>query len=137
MKKNILNYLVLPVSLFILFNAAVFVIVAWGGTSITSDIRKNIEIAKAKYPGKAEDALISYLMDTINPPNRRTAVAIWTLGQIKSEKALPYLKEFYMDDPQGYSCHNKHDKVLCQSRLYKAITAIESNWKMHPEYQSW
>lgn len=131
MKKFILNYLVLPVSLFILFNAAVLTIVSWTGTSIEKDIKKNIEIAKAKYPGKAEDALIDYLLDTINSPQQRTTVAIWTLGQLKSKKALPYLKEFYHDDPHGYTC--KHDSALCQYGLYKAITAIESDWKMHPE----
>jgi len=134
MKKFILNFILLPVLLFVLFNVAVLAILGWTGTSIESGIEKNIEIVKEKYPGKAEDALIAYLLDTSNSPDRRTHVAIWTLGQIKSQKALPYLKELYRDDPYGHSCKGRHDSVLCQSGLYKAINAIESDWKMHPEF---
>jgi hypothetical protein len=95
---------------------------------IDFDVKKNINIAKEKYPGTAEDALIAYLLDPTNSPNDRSSVAIWTLGQIHSEKALPILKELYKNDPEGKTCHGKHEYVLCQYEIYKAIKAEESNW---------
>lgn len=94
---------------------------AWIG----KDCRENIEKAKSLYPGDAEDALIAYLMDTRNSNYMRTHLAIWTLGQIRSEKALPVLKELYKNDPKGESCHGKHDSILCQYEIHKAIQAIE------------
>ena len=34
-------------------------------------VKENIRTAKEKYPGKAEDALIAYLLDTTNSPRDR------------------------------------------------------------------
>lgn len=89
------------------------------------DAKENIKIAKQQYPGIAEDALISFLMDTNNSANDRTHIAIWTLGQIRSEKALPVLQELYKNDPKGKTCYGKHDSLLCQYEIYKAIRSIE------------
>ncbi len=83
--------------------------------SIRHGVKERINIAQEKYQGTAEDALIAYLQDTTNSPRDRTDVAIWTLGQIRSQKALPILKELYDDDPEGKTCHGRHDSVLCQS----------------------
>jgi hypothetical protein len=95
---------------------------------IGHSVKENISIAKKQYPGKAEDALIAYLLDTNNSPRDRTHVAVWTLGQIRSEKALPVLRELYKDDPEGKTCYGKHDSVLCQYEIYKAIHADQVNW---------
>jgi hypothetical protein len=95
---------------------------------IDIDVKNNINHAKEKYPGTAEDALIAYLLDTTNSPQDRSSVAIWTLGQIHSKKALPILKGLYKNDPEGKTCHGKHEYVLCQCEIYKAIKAEESNW---------
>lgn len=92
---------------------------------IGHDIRKRIEIAKTDYPGKAEDALLAFLADSTKSPRERTDVAIWTLGQIRSQKALPVLKELYKNDP-NYHC--KHSTELCQYEIHKAIVAIENKW---------
>jgi hypothetical protein len=92
---------------------------------IRHDVKGNINTAKHKYPGKAEDALISYLLDTANPTFDRSSLAIWTLGQIHSEKALPVLHGLYKNDPEGRTCKGRHDKVLCQYEIHKAIVAIE------------
>jgi len=94
---------------------------AWIG----KDCRENIEKAKSLYPGNAEEALVAYLKDSRNSYYNRTHLAIWTLGQIRSEKALPVLKELYKNDPEGDSCYGKHDSMLCQYEIYKAIRAIE------------
>lgn len=93
---------------------------------IRSDVKKNISIAQEKYPGTAEEALIAFLQDNSNSYNDRTHVAIWTLGMLKSEKALPVLKGYYKDDPKGLTCHGHHNQMLCQYELHKAIAQIES-----------
>ena len=95
---------------------------------IDTDVKKNIEIAQERYPGNAEDALIAYLLDTTNSPRNRSQVAVWTLGQIKSKKAIPVLEDLYMNDPEGKTCYGKHDSVLCQYEIYKALNASKRNW---------
>lgn len=91
-------------------------------------VKDNISIAKKKYQGKAEDALIEYLLDSSNTYSDRSQLAVWTLGQIKSENALPVLRALYKNDPEGETCYGKHDSMLCQHELYNAIRACESNW---------
>ena len=95
---------------------------------IDSDVKKNIATAKEKYPSKAEDALIAYLLDTTNTPQDRSHIAVWTLGQIKSEKAIPVLTTLYKTDPEGKTCKGSHSYVLCQYEIYKALNASQSNW---------
>jgi hypothetical protein len=93
---------------------------------IGQGIRERINIAKQQYSGIAEDALIAYLSDSTHSPRERSDVAVWTLGQIKSQKALPILKRLYKNDPEGKTCH--HNTELCQYEIHKAIVSIESNW---------
>jgi len=95
---------------------------------IDIDVKRNINTAKEMYPGNAEDALIAYLLDTNNTPQDRTRVAIYSLGQIQSQKAIPILEDLYKDDPEGKTCYEKHNIVLCQSGIYKALEACKSNW---------
>jgi hypothetical protein len=122
--------IIIGASLVFIFICTVVVIMS----SINHGIKERISIAQQKYQGTAEDALIAYLLDTTNSPRDRTDVAIWTLGQIQSQKALPILKEMYNYDAEGKTCSGKHDSVLCQYGIYKAIRAIESNWwPLHPE----
>ena len=97
-------------------------------TWIRSDVKKNISIAQQKYPGTAEEALISFLQDEKNSFNDRTHIAIWTLGMLKSEKALPVLKGYYKDDPKGLTCKGHHHQMLCQHGLHNAIAQIEGRW---------
>ena len=93
---------------------------------IEHSVKENIAIAKSHYSGTAEEALIAFLQDSTNTPDDRTHIAIWTLGQIRSEKSLPYLYDLYVDDPEGMTCKGKHDSVLCQYGIHKAIVSIES-----------
>lgn len=95
---------------------------------IDISVKTNIKIAKEKYSGKAEDALIAYLLDTTNSAQERSHVAIWTLGQIQSEKAIPILNKIYMNNPNGKTCQGRHDSVLCQYEIYKALNARKVNW---------
>jgi hypothetical protein len=120
MKKVIL----IAGSLFALLFLGYVAIYIW----IDIDVKHNIETAQEKYPGKAEDALIAYLLDTTNSPVTRTHLAIWTLGQIQSEKAIPILSRLYKNDPEGKTCKGKHNAVLCQYEIYKALNASKVNW---------
>lgn len=118
--------IITKVFLFLLFVfiAGFLGLFAWGEYAV----RQNIRIAKEKYGGNAEDALIAYLLDETNSPIDRTHKAINTLGQIKSEKAIPILKQLYKNDPEGKTCKGRHNEVLCQYEIYKALHAAEANW---------
>lgn len=99
---------------------------------IDIDVKDNIRVAKEKYNGKAEDALIAYLLDTANSTRDRSHIAIWTLGQIHSQKAIPVLEGFYENDPEGKTCYGRHNSVLCQSGINKALKACKSKgWPLH------
>ena len=112
----------------ILISGSLLAIHIWIGHSV----KDNIKIAIDQYPGNAEDALIAFLLDDQKPAKDRTHQAIWTLGQIRSEKALPILQELYTDDPKGETCYGKHDSLLCQYEIHKAIFSIEKNcWFSH------
>jgi hypothetical protein len=117
----------------ILIAAGLLILVAGGLLTIHimigQDVKENISLAQNKYPVNPEDALISYLLDEDNSMEIRTHLAIWTLGQIKSEKALPILKEYYRDDPKGHTCYGKHDSMVCQYEIHKALNAIENKWQ--------
>jgi hypothetical protein len=121
MKKIII---IIAMILFALLLSGYTAIYFW----IDSDVKKNIAIDKEKYPGKAEDALIAYLLDTTNTPHDRSHIAVWTLGQIKSEKAIPVLTALYKNDPEGKTCKGNHSHVLCQYEIYKALNASQINW---------
>jgi hypothetical protein len=95
---------------------------------IAHGIKERINIAEMQYAGNAEDALIAYLSDTSHSPQDRSDVAIWTLGQIRSKKALPILKDLYKNDPEGKTCKGFHNSVLCQYEIHKAIVSIETGW---------
>ena len=119
-------FIILGASLSFLFICVVLGLLIWIG----HDVKANIRIAKSQYPGKAEDALIAYLMDSTHSPRDRTHLAVWTLGQIHSQKALPVLKKLYKNEPEGTPC--RHDTELCQYGIYKAIREIEgSGWSLY------
>ena len=110
--------LLLPAIGFVLILlGAPLAIYIWIGQSV----KGNISTVQQQYPGTAEEALISFLLDEDNSTMDRSHLAIWTLGQIKSEKALPILKDYYRDDPKGMTCKGKHDSMLCQYEIHKAM----------------
>jgi hypothetical protein len=115
--------IIIGVSLMSLFICSIFALYIWTG----HEVKENINIAKKQHPGIAEDALIAYLLDTNNSTQNRSNIAIWTLGQIESKKALPILRALYKNDPEGKTCFGKHKSVLCQKNLRTAIRACEAN----------
>ncbi len=118
--KDVKRTLILTgISLGALFFCFILAMRIWIG----HDIKERINIAKHQYSGIAEDALIAYLSDSTHTPRERSDVAIWTLGQIRSQKALPILKNLYKNDPEGKTCN--HNTELCQYEIHKAIVSIE------------
>jgi len=102
---------------------AYFILKVWTGDSV----KDNIAYAQGKYHGKADEALIAMLFEEKIPTNDKTHIAVWTLGQLQVDEALPLLKELYLDDPDGETCYGKHDQVICQYEIYKATEAVEGN----------
>jgi hypothetical protein len=113
--------MIIGITILCILAAAILALQIWIG----HDVKENIQLAQQKYPGTTEDALLAFLLDESNSYNDRTHKAIWTLGQIRSEKALPLLRDFYKDDPKGKTCYGKHGSLLCQYEIHKAIMAIE------------
>ena len=117
--KRIFIYAGIGISLLVLCSTCA--VHNWIGRAV----KDNISIAQEKYPGTPEDALISFLRDETNSAHNRTHVAIWTLGQLQSDIALPILYEYNKDDPEGKTCFGNHGSLLCQYEIHKAIDAIE------------
>lgn len=125
MTKNLKKILLYSVISFVILVVATYAgLYIW----IDNSVKENIATAIEKYGGSPEDALITFLQDTNNTPHDRTHLAIWTLGQIRSDKAMPVLKELYLNDPEGITCKGRHNQVLCQREIYKAMHAAEVNW---------
>lgn len=100
---------IIGISLTAIFICFILAMRIWIGHGI----KERINFAEKQYPGKAEDALIAYLQDTTHSPKERSDVAIWTLGQIRSKKALPIRNDLYKNDPVGKTCKGMHNLVLC------------------------
>ena len=83
--------ILIGIGIIIILAGAAFALHIWIGHGV----KENINIVQQKYPDTAEDALISYLLDENNAAYDRTHKAIWTLGQVRLEKALPILREYF------------------------------------------
>ena len=116
--KKILVYSGIGISLVFLVLTSLYLL-------ISQSVKSNIKMAQEKYGGTAEEALITFLKDESNSAGDRSHIAVWTLAQIESEKALPTLYKYYENDPHGNTCYGKHHTKLCQYEIYKAIKAIE------------
>lgn len=113
--------IVAVISIFFLGLSALLVLHFW----ISGDVKANIELVQKKYGGTPEEALIAYLQDDTNSKADQTHIAVWTLGQLESEMALPVLNELYKNDPKGETCFEHHHSMICQYELHKAIKSIE------------
>ncbi|HBE03421.1 MAG: hypothetical protein A2096_14825 [Spirochaetes bacterium GWF1_41_5] len=97
-----------------------------GGLFVSMEyyVRKNIIYAEQKYSINGENALIAFVLDESAPAKDRTRIAVWTLGRMRSKKALPAFLSLYKNDPEGHTCKGRHNVVVCQYELYKAIKRI-------------
>ena len=92
-----------------------YLVVCW---SIRSSVKEMSAIATRQYPGDRIEALVRYV-DSENHSLRERNRAVWALGQIGDERALPALEKLYTGEP----CD--HDNSLCQRELQRAITACK------------
>lgn len=103
---------------FLYFFLILFVVVLAGYSLVCLSIGKGVksisEEAIQKYPGDKVDALIAYVDSEDNTLPRRNR-AVWALGQLGQQKALPVLEKYYHGGP----CD--HSRELCQHELKKAI----------------
>jgi hypothetical protein len=91
-----------------------FIVYLWACFDIRSSVKEVSAEATQQYPGDRIEALITYV-NSENHSLRKRNLAVWALGQIGDERALPVLTEFY----NGLPCD--HDNYLCQRELQKAL----------------
>ncbi len=106
--KKVLVYGILSCFALILI---VFVMTCW---SIRSSVKSISAEATQEHAGDRIEALMAYV-NSENHSLRERNRAVWALGQIGDERALPALERFYTGQP----CN--HDTSLCQRELGKAV----------------
>ncbi|MGB2864534.1 MAG: hypothetical protein WBC05_14495 [Sedimentisphaerales bacterium] len=100
------------------FLLVAFVMLWW---SLSSSIKEISAEATQQYPGDRVEALITYV-NSENHSLRQRNRAVWALGQIGDDRALPVLEKSYTGGP----CD--HDNLLCQRELQKAIKKCKSSF---------
>lgn len=82
--------------------------------------------ATAQFRGDRIEALISLVnCETCNLPDRNSAV--WALGQLRDQRALPTLYKYRTGKP----CN--HRTSMCQHEIAKAVKWTEGNAYMFPQ----
>lgn len=88
---------------------------------IGADVRAMAAEAMQQYDGDRVEALMQYVDDSSHSYRDRNR-AIWALGQLGDDRALPTVKKYYTGEP----CD--HDAALCQRELSKAIDLLEGGF---------
>lgn len=85
-------------------------------------VKEKCQLAQEKYSGDCVEALTAYLKDDNNSFRSRNS-AVWALGELGDERALPALGELYTGETP-----NKESLTqgISQYELDKAIRLIES-----------
>lgn len=81
---------------------------------IGQEVKERCKTAQERYDGDCVRALMARVDSEEESFEDRNG-AVWTLGRLKDERALPVLKKYYI----GEECD--HEKYLCQYELEKAI----------------
>ena len=92
---------------------------------IFSSVRGVCRAATARYPGDNVEALIA-LVDSEDASFRERNQAIWALGQLGDDRALPLLRKLDTAEvqPKPYDA----DAYIVQYSVEKAIRQIESSF---------
>lgn len=86
-------------------------------TWIAYEIKNSCQLAQEQYPGTCVDSLISLLDDEKQSFRSRNS-AIWVLGQLGDNKALPILQKYYTGNIPP---REPLDKTISQYELKKAV----------------
>jgi hypothetical protein len=101
--------------------AFLFIFFVWVCLDIRFGVQKISVEATQQYPGDRVEALIAYVKSEDHSLRKRN-LAVWALGRIGDERALPVLNQFYTGGP----CD--HDHYLCQEELQKAIKLCQGSF---------
>jgi len=114
--KNIKEYIGRFVILLI-----IMVLIAFLGSimSIGAGVSKYCKEAQNYHKGDCVQALITYIDSNEHDLSTKNK-AVWALGQLGDERALPVLRKYYT----GMPCD--HERYLCQYELEKAIKWCET-----------
>lgn len=110
LKQGMLFLMAIGFSIFMLF----FVITC---TWIGYDIKDQCRLAKGKYNKDCVESLVATLEDEDNDFRERNS-AIWALGQLGDERALPVLEKYYTGNIPD---REPLDQVVSQYELRKAV----------------
>jgi len=114
--KNLIGYcLAVGIIVFVFM----FVILS---IEIGHDVKKRCETAQVFYGGECVDALMSQIADESRTAGKNDA--IWALGQLGDQKALPFLKKY--DNGQPLPDREPWNEGISQYELRKAIKLLES-----------
>ena len=108
----------LVLALVLLVAGTAWAMIEWG---IASAQRS----AVAQFPGRDSSQALIDLVNCEECPMEQRNRAVWTLGQIREQRALAVLHKHFYDGP----CN--HSKSLCQHELRKALKRIESQPPIH------
>ncbi len=87
--------------IFAIIVIVLLLMVAVAELMIGSGVRSFSQIAQAQFPGKRIDALIAMVdCESCSLHDRNNAV--WALGQIDDERALPILEQYYTGAKSGH-----------------------------------
>ena len=95
-------------------------------TLIGLSVSQKCEVAQDKYAGDCVEALIAYLDDETNSYKSRNS-AIWALGQLGDNRALPALRKLYVGKIPP---REPADKMISQYSLKKAISLITDEFNI-------
>lgn len=93
-------------------------------TWIGMGVREKCSVAQKMYTGDCVEALISYVDDSDNHTLRKRNQAVWALGQLGDNRALPILEKYLT----GEECD--HEKFMCQYELEKAIKLVSGGFNI-------
>jgi hypothetical protein len=113
MKKRIVKITVSIVVVGVLFCGAVLGAILW---HIHQSVKLNCQSAQHAHPHPGDD--VAALIDYMNSENHslwdRTHRGVWTLGQLRDNRALSALEKVYIGKCDHY-------KKLCQYEVRKAV----------------
>jgi hypothetical protein len=103
----------LVLSLVLLVAVTAWAMIEWGVYSAQKS-------AAVQFPGRDSSQALIDLVNCEKCAMEQRNRAVWTLGQIREQRALPVLRKHFYDGP----CN--HARNLCQHELRKALKRIES-----------
>ncbi len=117
-KKKIVLGLTAAIGILLLLTSIIFIITS---ISIGNNVEKNCQQAQSQFEGDCVDALIQ-TVEADFKTNVSKNSAVWTLGQLGNDRALPLLQSKLMG---AVPDREPWDKGISQYELSKAIKLLQ------------